>query len=88
MIPSARNLFDWVNADGSIQRYFFEGLIDPRGLSIGVDYDVPGKKGFAIKGVPLPEPGSHRLRVGSTVAGGFTAVACMPNTARSTTTRA
>lgn len=29
VIPSARNLFDWVNADGSIQRYFFEGPIDP-----------------------------------------------------------
>jgi hypothetical protein len=24
-IPSARNLFDWVNADGSISRYYFEG---------------------------------------------------------------
>ena len=29
VIPSARNLFDWVNAEGSIQRYFFEGPIDP-----------------------------------------------------------
>ncbi len=28
VIPSARNLFDWVNADGSIQRYYFEGPID------------------------------------------------------------
>lgn len=30
VIPSARNLFDWVNADGSIQRYYFEGPIDPK----------------------------------------------------------
>lgn len=29
VIPSARNLFDWVNADGSISRYYFEGPIDP-----------------------------------------------------------
>jgi DNA-binding CsgD family transcriptional regulator len=29
VIPSARNLFDWVNAEGSIQRYYFEGPIDP-----------------------------------------------------------
>lgn len=28
VIPSARNLFDWVNAEGSIQRYYFEGPID------------------------------------------------------------
>lgn len=28
VIPSACNLFDWVNADGSIQRYYFEGPID------------------------------------------------------------
>jgi hypothetical protein len=28
VIPSARNLFDWVNAQGSIQRYYFEGPID------------------------------------------------------------
>ena len=28
VIPSARNLFDWVNGDGSIQRYYFEGPID------------------------------------------------------------
>ncbi len=30
VIPSARNLFDWVNADGSIERYYFEGPVDPR----------------------------------------------------------
>lgn len=28
VIPSARNLFDWVNAEGRIQRYYFEGPID------------------------------------------------------------
>ena len=28
VIPSARNLFDWVNAEGGIQRYYFEGPID------------------------------------------------------------
>lgn len=28
VIPSARNLFDWVNVEGSIQRYYFEGPID------------------------------------------------------------
>jgi DNA-binding CsgD family transcriptional regulator len=30
VIPSARNLFDWVNAEGRIQRYYFEGPIDHR----------------------------------------------------------
>ena len=30
VIPSARNLFDWVNAEGHIQRYYFEGPIDLR----------------------------------------------------------
>lgn len=30
VIPSARNLFDWVNGDGRIQRYYFEGPIDHR----------------------------------------------------------
>ena len=30
VIPSARNLFDWVNAEGCIQRYYFEGPIDHR----------------------------------------------------------
>ena len=28
VIPSARNLFDWVSAEGRIQRYYFEGPID------------------------------------------------------------
>lgn len=28
VIPSARNLFDWVDGDGSIRRYYFEGPID------------------------------------------------------------
>lgn len=28
VIPSARNLFDWVSAEGRIQRYYFEGSID------------------------------------------------------------
>jgi len=28
VIPSARNLFDWVDTDGHIQRYCFEGPID------------------------------------------------------------
>lgn len=28
VIPSARNLFDWVSDDGRIQRYYFEGPID------------------------------------------------------------
>jgi|CXWL01.1.fsa_nt_gi DNA-binding CsgD family transcriptional regulator len=28
VIPSARNLFDWVNAEGCIRRYYFEGPID------------------------------------------------------------
>lgn len=28
VIPSARNLFDWVDDDGRIQRYYFEGPID------------------------------------------------------------
>lgn len=28
LIPSACNLFDWVQPDGSIQRYYFEGPID------------------------------------------------------------
>ena len=28
VIPSARNLFDWVDAEGSIRRYYFEGPID------------------------------------------------------------
>lgn len=30
VIPSARNLFDQVNADGSIPRYSFKGPIDPQ----------------------------------------------------------
>ncbi len=30
VIASARNLFDWVDGDGSIRRYYFEGPIDHR----------------------------------------------------------
>lgn len=29
VIPSACNLFDWVDAQGRIQRYYFEGPVDP-----------------------------------------------------------
>src|SRR4249920_2058979 len=28
VIPSSRNLFDWIDGDGHIQRYYFEGAID------------------------------------------------------------
>ena len=28
IIPSARNLFDWIDSDGHIERYYFEGPID------------------------------------------------------------
>jgi hypothetical protein len=28
--PSSRNLFDWIAADGQIQRYYFEGPIDSK----------------------------------------------------------
>ena len=28
VIPSARNLFDWIDSGGRIERYYFEGAID------------------------------------------------------------
>ena len=37
MIPSARNLFDWVNAEGRIQRYYFEGPIDHKAARLYFD---------------------------------------------------
>src|SRR5262245_41549648 len=30
VIPSSRNLFDWIDSSGHIQRYYFEGAIDNR----------------------------------------------------------
>src|SRR4030095_8704837 len=30
VIPSARNLFDWIDSGGHIERYYFEGAIDSK----------------------------------------------------------
>lgn len=30
VVPSSRNLFDWIDAEGRIERYYFEGPIDHR----------------------------------------------------------
>jgi DNA-binding CsgD family transcriptional regulator len=37
VIPSSRNLFDWVNAEGRIQRYYFEGPIDHKAARLYFD---------------------------------------------------
>ena len=48
VIPSARNLFDWVNAEGSIQRYYFEGPIDHNAARLYFDEFYNKREGEAM----------------------------------------
>jgi hypothetical protein len=69
---NATAAFTVAAAKGSLALPEFDSLKDPKGVNLNIDYDVPSKKGFGIKGVPLPEPGKHQLKVKAATAGGFT----------------
>lgn len=63
IIPSARNLFDWIDTDGHIERYYFEGPIDHRLARLYFDEFYNQKERDAM-------PGFSELARGSTVIRG------------------
>ncbi len=48
VIPSSRNLFDWIDSDGHIQRYYFEGSIDNKIARLYFDEFYNRREGEAM----------------------------------------